>query len=115
MRLGARRHDLQDMENGLAAYEAVRNQGLSTLCSLLKNDCVRVEAAHILAFFAESANETLPFLRSIVFEESDSIPTALLATAIISFALLYATSPSPDSQTVEQRLQHFLTSENASL
>jgi len=111
MRLSQRSHDLQDMENGMAAYEAVRNHGLPTLCSLLKNDSdssVRVEAAHILAFFAESADEILPFLRPIVFEDSDSIPAELLATAIISFALLYATSPAPDYQTVEQRLQMHL-------
>ena len=62
-------------------------------------------------------DKTLPFVRSIVFEDSDGIPERLLATAIISFALLFANCPSlaPDRQTVEQRLRQFLTRENRSL
>ena len=113
-------HDLRDMKNAVVAYDAVKNQALPTLCYLLQNDSdssVRAEAAHIIAFFPESADKTLPFVRSIVFEDSDGIPEGLLATAIISFALLFANcpSPAPDRQTVEQRLRQFLTRENRSL
>jgi HEAT repeat protein len=113
-------HDLKDMENAMMAYDAVKNQALPTLCYLLQNDSdpsVRAEAAHIIAFFPESVDETLPFVRSIVFDDSDGIPEGLLATATISFALLFAISPSsaPDRQTVEQRLHQFLTRENPSL
>jgi hypothetical protein len=119
-RVRALNYNLRDMENAVMAYDAVKNQALPTLCDLLQNDSnssVRAEAAHIIAFFPESADKTLPFVRSIVFEDSDSIPEGLLATAIISFALLFANCPlpAPDRQTVEQRLRQFLTRENRSL
>jgi hypothetical protein len=113
-------YDLGDMENAMMAYDAVKNQALPTLYYLLQNDSdssVRAEAAHIIAFFPELVDRTLPFVRSIVFEDSDGIPEGLLATAIISFALLVANCPSPasDRPTVEQRLRQFLTRENRSL
>jgi hypothetical protein len=91
-----------------------------TMRYLLKNDpkpAVRAAAAHTIAFFPNSAEESILVLQPIIFNASNDIPPELLGTSIIAYALLYAVCPSsePNLQTVEERLRHYLASSDASL
>jgi hypothetical protein len=117
IRESLRKRDLNYMENGMAAYIAVRDKALPTLCSIVQSDpdsMVRAAAAHTLAFYPESAQETMPLLHAIVFDDSEDVLGAFRGTAIISFTILYAglQKPELDRQVLEERLRHFLSNEN---
>jgi len=119
-RLRMRKYDLKRWENAAAAYDAVRDKAVPTLCSILKDDpdyIVRAGAAHTLSHFPECVDKSMPILRSIVFEESENIAPALLGSAALAFVLLYCNSKSsePDRRSIEGKLQNLLGSENSSL
>lgn len=75
-----------------------------------------------MAFFPESSHKTLPLLRSIVFQDPEDVPVpeGLLATAIVSFVLLFANSPTlgtadNNPTVVEEKLRQFLAHQSPSI